>query len=398
MSAAPQRRLLVDVTQYACWPALSGVQRVLLHLAEGWQATTVDARFGFVDDGGYAIGPMQALGTVIRAAFSAQTFRPATDAAGIRAALRDAANEVVATRDVADVYDAYLLPEPTLQDESLAVAKSVAASGRSTPFFVYYDALPLTHPQFYPRGADRDGRVTRYHREVAKADNVAFISKSTRDVFERRLARRSLHRAIVARPGADGLPSVRAVPPEPATFAILGTIEPRKRHRVVLEAFEHLWAAGWGHRLLILGGEGWENPEFLEALRSHSSRIDWIERPSDDDVADSFARATAVIFTPHAEGFGLPPLEALAAGCPVIVDASLPALNGLDGGGQIRLPVVTPHTVAAAVETLAEPSTNAEYRRAIGEVCLPTWNRFTRDVEGWIESVLSDNDLSQGSR
>ena len=84
---------------------------------------------------------------------------------------------------------------------------------RGSPHFIYYDALPLTHPAFFPRFADLNGTVTRYHQAVARAENVAFISPAIRRLFEQRLARRRLPSAIVVRPGADGLPRVKATVP-----------------------------------------------------------------------------------------------------------------------------------------------------------------------------------------
>ena len=187
----------------------------------------------------------------------------------------------------------------------------------------------------------------------------------------------------------DFLASRSTVPLE-LTFSILGTIEPRKRHRVVIEAFEHLWSAGHDFRLVILGAEGWEQPELIERIRklALTTRVEWIERPSDNDVAATLARSWAVIFTPYAEGYGLPPLEALAAGCPVIVASDLPALEEIPQAGQIRLDQVNPDTVAGAVETLAQIDRNDSLRSAIGGLALPTWREFASDVEEWIASVL----------
>jgi glycosyltransferase involved in cell wall biosynthesis len=91
-----------------------------------------------------------------------------------------------------------------------------------------------------------------------------------------------------------------------------------------------------------------------------------------------------MVFVSDAEGCGLPPLEALFAGCPVIVSDNLPALEGLSESGQIRLAEVTVENVRVAVETLADPSHNARYRLAISALQLPTWKQFARTIEGWI--------------
>lgn len=385
-------RVLVDVTQFANWPATSGIQRVIMHLARDWSGTWIDARFGFLARGRYATGPISALGEIIAGVFRAEDAGEAQTPAAVQSALYAVSDFTVSAAAVEDSFAAYLLPEPTLRGESLAVARRVVAKQRSTTFFVYFDALPLTHPQFYPGGADRDGIVTRYHGVVAQSDNVAFISQYTRSVFEQRIARRKLVHAVVTRPGADGLPRIDPVPPKTPTFVVLGTIEPRKRHRLVLEAFECLWDAGCEYRLIVLGAWGWEQPDLQDRLRHHAAaeQLQWIARAGDSDVANALASSTAVIFIPYAEGYGLPPVEALAAGIPVITVADLPSLDGLPADGQIRLRIVDADALGAAVESLADPSTNAQYRASAKKLDLPTWAQFAREIETWIASALLD--------
>ncbi len=389
MTATRLPRILVDVTQYSHWPATSGVQRVLLRLARDWSGEAIEARFGFIDDQRYLTGPLSELGSLMDQVFAAAD-SGATLAESVRDDLHACATQTVAVSDVEPTFDGYLLPEPTLRIDNLTVARRLRQSRRAPAFFVYYDALPLTHPELYPRGTDAGGEVSRYHRCVVASDNVAFISQKTRETFESRIARRKSANSIVARPGADSFPRALEVTPEIPTFAVLGTVEPRKRHRLIVEAFERLWAAGRDYRLVVIGAPGWEEPAFLGRLRSLSrtSRIEWIEEAGDRIVAEVLARSTGVVFTPFAEGYGLPAMEALANGCPVIVNGDLPALDGLPADGQIRLETVTPEDVASAIETLADPSSGESYRRAAKEIRLPTWREFASDVEQWIASTL----------
>jgi len=283
-------------------------------------------------------------------------------------------------------FNRYLLPEPTLRRDNVQTALGWLAARPERTYFLYFDALPLTHPQFYPRGADSDGAVTRYHRVVARATNVAFISGGTRSVFERRLGRRPVANGLVARPGADALPHVPPQRPERPSFTVLGTVEPRKRHRVVLEAFESLWSVGREYDLVLLGGWGWEEPDLRDRLRQlqATGNVRWIVNAGDETVAATLARSTAVVFTPSAEGYGLPVVEALAAGCPVITSAGLPVLEGLPEAGQIRLESPDAASLAAAVTTLADADTNEEYRAAIPRIELPTWTQFANEVATWM--------------
>jgi glycosyltransferase involved in cell wall biosynthesis len=384
---APGRRLLVDVTQYVRWPATSGVQRVLQKLAANWRGRTLEADFGFIQGGSYVTGPISELASVIGAAFRLVDEGGAVSPESIRDRLSVVASRTVATDEVGRTFAAYLLPEPTLLEDHLAIAFRIGRLKRS--FFLYYDALPLTHPQFFSAGCDGNLLVTRYNQVIASSDNVAFISQAARTVFEARIARRTLPNAMVARPGADGLPHVDHSPPDVPTFTMLGTIEPRKRHRAVLDAFEGLWEAGCNYRLVIIGAPSREEPGLLERLAelAMTDRLDWIQRADDNVVARTLSGSSAMIFASGAEGYGIPPLEALALGCPVVVSADVPALDGLPGQGQIRLDTISADNVASAVQTLADPTKNAEYRKAAAQLQLPTWQEFATDLEDWIGAV-----------
>jgi glycosyltransferase involved in cell wall biosynthesis len=375
-------RVLVDVSQWAHWPATTGIQRVLGHLAANWSGGDVDASFGVVADGAYSVGPIADFAAVLRSRFEGST---RTDAGGSAlAALRAISDGAVPTGRLAETFDGFLLAEPTLRADSLSVFAGLSATSSVVPFALYFDALPMTHPQFFPRGADR--RRTRYHLAVSRIEDVVFISERTRRVFETRLARRRLRNSLVARPGADALPAGRRTTPETPRFCMVGSIEPRKRYPVALDVFERLWAAGRPYELVVLGRAAWETRDVLERLErlSRSRPLEWIAEADDGDVLEAVSSSTALLFLGEAEGYGLPPMEALSVGCPVIVSADLPALEDLPADGQIRLAEVTPEHVYAAVERLADPVLNAQYRTAIETLELPTWERFAETIETWI--------------
>jgi glycosyltransferase involved in cell wall biosynthesis len=400
VGGAPRRpRLLVDVTQFVSWPAASGVQRVLRHLADEWRGDEIEGLYGFIRDGRFVTGPISALGSEIASVFRTSSTGAPASTEDVELALTDTSEWSVSADDVEQAVDGYLLPEPTLRTDSLELAARLHGSTGAIPFFIYYDLLPLTHPQFFAPRSDGGLVVTRYHWTLARAANVAFISEAVRKDFESRIARRAVLNGIVARPGADGLGRAVSAAPARPSFVTIGTVEPRKRHRLMLEALERLWAADRDFRLVILGTAGGEDPELIDRLRqlSATERLTWIERPDDDDVANELSRASAILFPSGGEGYGLPPLEALAVGCPVIAVEDLPALEGLPSDGQIRLRTPTVEALVTAVETLADPTSNAAYRRDIANLQLPTWQRFTADVERWIAAALTHADRSDSN-
>jgi glycosyltransferase involved in cell wall biosynthesis len=100
----------------------------------------------------------------------------------------------------------------------------------------------------------------------------------------------------------------------------IGTIEPRKDMPLLVRAFDAVAADDADLRLVVAGPDGWGVDAFTAALaqahhRDRVVRLGWV---TDEVRADLLAGATAFAFPSVYEGFGLPPLEAMAAGVPVI--------------------------------------------------------------------------------
>jgi glycosyltransferase involved in cell wall biosynthesis len=387
-------RVLLDVSQWAHWPAATGIQRVLGHLAERWHGDEVEASFGLLENDAYVVGPIAGLASVLRSRFERRNLEDDRAPTGTSVVhdLRTIGQDVVPTDRLAGTFAGYFLPEPTLRSDSLSVFTRLSRTSSVVPFALHFDALPLTHPQFFPPKADQSGAVTRYHRAVAQIENVAFISENSRRVFEARLARRRLRNALVVRPGADALSARRYGPPETPRFCMVGTVEPRKRYAVVLDVFERLWATGRPYELVVLGKAAWETQVVFERLErlSRSRPLQWVDEADDEDIVEAMSRSTALLFLSEAEGFGLPPMEALSVGCPVIISQDLPALEGMLANGQVRLKRMSPQLVYAAVETLADPILNAQHRAAIQALELPTWERFASTIENWVARRLRE--------
>ncbi len=349
--------------------------------------------YGFLKRRRYVVGPVGELGGVIRSTFrELAQLDVQTRAAAVRKALRESATASIAPSDLETHFDAFMLPEPSFHEESIALAGRLLRSTRPTVFFVYYDALPLTHPDFFRLDVEREIPLLRYNTTVARSENVAFISSSIRHVFETRIARRPLRNAVVTPLGADGLVPVPPKAPATPTFTVVGTIEPRKRYPMVLDAFQQLWLEGQDYRLTVIGSPA-TDAGTVARLRHHSERapLIWLEQADDDDIARVLSQSSAMLFVSDAEGYGLPPLEALAVGCPVIVSAKLPALDALPSAGQIRLKEPSVETLVAAVQDLADPTSNAAHRAKLKELTLPTWEAYAARVEEWVASVLEDN-------
>lgn len=114
---------------------------------------------------------------------------------------------------------------------------------------------------------------------------------------------------------------------------VVGTIEPRKSHTLLLDAMEILWARGVELNLCVAGKEGWNVAGLMERLRNHpelGKRLFLIEKPSDSEIAALYQGASGLIFLSIGEGFGLPLVEAAHYGIPIIC-SDIPVFREIAG-------------------------------------------------------------------
>lgn len=131
-------------------------------------------------------------------------------------------------------------------------------------------------------------------------------------------------KVTVTSPGCDHV--LRHLPPggfeaarEPFLLTV-GRIEARKNHLRMLEAFELLCREGLPHRWIVVGEPGYGSRDFQRALaRSPArARVDIRRQVVDADLTRLYAQADLLLWTTLNEGFGLPPLEAMACGTAVV--------------------------------------------------------------------------------
>ncbi|MCW2366819.1 glycosyltransferase involved in cell wall biosynthesis [Sphingobium sp. B7D2B] len=204
---------------------------------------------------------------------------------------------------------------------------------------VVYDLLPWTDPQWFTRRAVRNFRkwldmISTY------ADGALCISDHVRREFSRWLQ--------VSRPGRAGHVAIsrlamgsefdvrRGLPEATAmssgllkamagapTLLMVGTVEPRKGYDCALAAFDVLWRRGPqdAPNLMIVGKPGWKTASLQQALLDHpefGKRLFWARNVSDECLERLYGGCAGLLVASRAEGFGLPVLEALARGCPVL--------------------------------------------------------------------------------
>lgn len=105
------------------------------------------------------------------------------------------------------------------------------------------------------------------------------------------------------------------------SFLMVGTIEPRKGHAFVLDAFEQFWTQGGDATLVIAGKQGWAVDAICARLRMHpenGKRLVWLEKATDAQLTQLYNGCSCLIAASEGEGFGLPLIEAARYNMPIL--------------------------------------------------------------------------------
>lgn len=215
-------------------------------------------------------------------------------------------------------------------------------------FFVY-DLLPVREPGWFNPGTTRNFK--RWLRSIALlGDGAITISRVVEADLSSWMKRlyglngRNLPCTTI-QPGAelsteDGKLSATVQPvrshlAQNGFVLMVGTIEPRKGHADVLDAFDRLWAEGDRTRLVIAGRQGWKVETLIHRLQRHPERgklLQWLESPDDDTLLMLYRASCGLIMASKGEGFGLPIIEAAYFNKPVLV-RDIPVFKEIAGSG-----------------------------------------------------------------
>ncbi len=207
-------------------------------------------------------------------------------------------------------------------------------------YFVVYDILPIQHPEWWPQGVSQ--KFQGWAKKLVEyADGLACISEAVvsdlHHWFSQTLATSAqpvpsipiqafhLGGDLESSVPSQGLPEgadifLQSIE-KSNTFLMVGTIEPRKGHPLVLSAFEHLWKQNHDFSLIIVGKAGWLMDEFVDELTQHpqfNTHLFWLQGISDEYLDKIYAKSTALIAASEGEGFGLPLIEAAKHHLPII--------------------------------------------------------------------------------
>ena len=207
--------------------------------------------------------------------------------------------------------------------------------------FTLHDLIPLLLPQYH-RPLNRIFFRQMFPRFLQRADAIIAVSENTKNDAISLLGINPESITVIPegispsfRTAANEkhLAAVRAAYGLPETFILcVSTIEPRKNHTTLLRAFEMLHPLHPNVALVLAGNRGWLYHGFLDELQNSPVRhhVRLLGKVPETDLPALLSAATVFAFPSRYEGFGLPPLEAMACGTPVVCSnsSSLPEVVG----------------------------------------------------------------------
>lgn len=215
-----------------------------------------------------------------------------------------------------------------------------------------YDIISLTHPQYcLERGVYNFSDYIGAH--LSYDDEIIVNAKATKDELEKLISKSdiSLPECHVIYLGAN-FSNDRKIEKNEVTeevakatenskyLLMVGTVEPRKNHKLVLDAFDGKGMDGdtpslkeQGYKLIIAGSMGWKMEDFEKRLKEHPDMgkdLFFFEGLGDKDISFLYQNAEYLIFASYVEGFGLPIIEGVMKGTRVVC-ADVPVLREIGG-------------------------------------------------------------------
>jgi glycosyltransferase involved in cell wall biosynthesis len=220
-------------------------------------------------------------------------------------------------------------------------------------------AMPETVSPVTLEGLNRHLPRTLFH-----ADRLIAVSETTAgELIDRldadRRAVRTIHEGVDPGFAEGGDDAPDGVPSSYLLF--VSTLEPRKNLTGVLQAFRLLVEWGYGGDLVLVGRWGWHTDGIRRELEDSPVRgrvlhLDYVDRPQ---LAALYRHADALLFPSWLEGFGLPLVESMACGTPVITSGTS-AMPEIAGPAAVYVDPASPHGIASATAALLADSQHRE--------------------------------------
>jgi len=383
----------MDLEQFLDDPFGSGIQRVLQQLAAQWPGADVRALFVVPDDGQFVVLNRDQVSAILALPFTLT--RSEVEERGLAAHVRDAFGSLDVSRfssdELIETLDIWCLPEVSYLPSVLDRFERFAE--RMPTVMIGFDTLPMTQAENYripPRAA---ADASRYFRVLARAGGILCISDFARTSIIERLRRNPELPIAVVHPGGDHIEPAKtgdtSRKPGPVRFLRLGTMEARKRPREVTAAFQAARREGFNIELTFVGAPSTSdlgiNHDIATALAADSA-LTWVSDASDADVR-RFIDEADIFLSCGIEGFGIPVVEAIRRGTPVLFGGIQPAAEALIGAGAIDLGGDDVESIAEGFRRYSHLPEVQELTRSVEPLRVPTWRDFASGLQDVIRQV-----------
>jgi O-antigen biosynthesis alpha-1,2-rhamnosyltransferase len=170
-------------------------------------------------------------------------------------------------------------------------------------------------------------------------------------------------------------------------FLMVGSIEPRKNHAFVLDAFDRLWQLGERASLVIIGRHGWKTEDVFDRVAEHQllgQQLFFLRDATDSELDHAYRNASALVIASAVEGFGLPVVEAFQRGLPVLC-SDIPVFREIADGRATFFGLDDPEHLTAALLSYCHSHDPAARRDRTPQSWL-TWRESTEQL---LTSVLA---------
>ena len=276
-------------------------------------------------------------------------------------------------------------------------AVALARQNGATVGVVMYDLLPVTNPEFFKSNV-KEPFAASLKIALEQGDYFIAISQTVRDTlrdyaFEhgpRHLQSNATFASFRLGSTLDMARAKGRVRPAvveafagdryPAPFLTVGTIEPRKNHVLLLDAFDQVWQRFPEAGLCIVGRIGWLCDDLIRRIHRHpqyNRSLFMFNDLSDSELEHCYRHAKALIFPSHAEGFGLPVVEALQHGLHALV-SDIPIHREVGRDFCTYFHHQRPDHLAELVCHIEQTGSFPDVRQP-DEFAIPDWSESTRE-------------------
>lgn len=263
---------------------------------------------------------------------------------------------------------------------------------------IFYDAIPWLHPEIVRHWTKE--QHADYMAGFATFDVVIPISEqSARDYIQflesQGIPLPPVHACPLAAQifGQDRITQLKPEGGDVVKILYVSTLEPRKNHIFLLDAFEEASARlqGKNVELHLVGSEYKNAPEIAEAVRAASAknpRIIWHGRVENDELRKFYSECDFTIYASRIEGYGLPVMESLWFGRPCICsDEGVIAENAREGGC-LMVDMRDTKSVADGIVKLAgDPAARRELGEQVLRRKLETWDEYGAHVYETLKKI-----------